>query len=1162
MNNSKSIQDALLTIMRVTATQLVLMVILTTLVSAASLNGQGILDSKISLDVSNMEIKSILVEIEKQAPVSFTYRPKLIQSSRKVSLTVSEVRLSEVLDHLFSPSIEFVVVGEEIVLKPAVAATTESSGNRSIAIPITGKITDENASPIPGANILVKGTSVGTTSDSDGIYTLNVDDQNAVLVISFIGYTSQEIVVGNQTTINVSLVPDITQLGEVVVVGYGTQKRGSVTGAVTSVSSKDIAALPVPSVSAALQGRVPGVFVTNNGGPGTNAIVRIRGIGSITQDADPLYVVDGFPAPNFNLNSVDTKDIESVEILKDAAASAVYGSRAANGVVLITTKSGSKDQRVHVDIEAYTGTQSAWNKLDLLNRDQYLGYGTALATNAGGNPPSRFANMNAPIYAGTTQTFAQTETDWQDEMFRAAPISQLQGSVSGSTEKSKMYLSFGRFKQDGIMLGTSFDRYNGRLGVETKIGKRFTVGENIQVTQSNNYNQLESGGRTMIMHMLRQVPYIAVYNPNALGGFNGTTSVDGSDPDNPVRLSLMDKRINRNLYILSNTFVQANIVDGLKYKFTFGVNYSANRFLENDPIFNDGGGYQARTTHNLRDDRTNYYSLYYSNQLSYDKTFGDHTINAVVVGERQDEKTNRMNVFGSLPTNDINQLNGAPQNTLQVAGTLDETFLLSYLGRVNYDYKGKYLLSVSMRRDGFSGFAPGHKWGNFPGASIGWKISDEAFMASINQISDLKLRASYGKVGAKPNQAYSYVSPVLTNALYPFNNTAATGSYFQKLPNPEFGWEISEMKNIGLDLGMFNDQFTLSAEYFIKDTDDLILGTPPATSLGLDQSTDQNIGKMRNWGWEFTAGYAKRSNNFTLNLSGNVAIIKNEVKALYSENAAFFAGGNQDYGAGNFTRTVAGSSIQHFYLEQVDGIFQNVGEIINSEGRPTQAGLNLPMNEDGTVNMTAYNSSTNMDKYTRPGDIRFKEGGPKDLGSFLPKFTYGFNVAATFKGFDFTMFIQGQQGNKIYNGTRVITEGMQRLFNSGTAVLDAWTPTNTDTNIPRAVNGDPNGNARPSDRFLEDGSYLRIKNLSIGYTIPASLLSFANGTIKKFRIYVTAQNLLTVTNYTGYDPEVGNRNSDNINDNFGDPNRFLTNGIDYGQFPQARTFLGGVQIGF
>jgi TonB-dependent starch-binding outer membrane protein SusC len=1018
---------------------------------------------------------------------------------------------------------------------------------------VSGQVLDEAKAPLPGVNIVIKGTTNGTTTDADGKYSVKVAGGNAILIFSFIGYVTQEVAVGNQNVINISLVSDVSTLNEIVVVGYGEQKRGSVTGAVSSVNSKEISALAVPSVAAALQGRVPGVLVTNNGGPGTSAIVRIRGIGSITQNADPLYVVDGFPATNFNMNSIDTKDIESVEILKDAAATAIYGSRAANGVVLITTKNGSKDGKVHVDIEAYYGTQTASKTLDLLNRDQYLTYGTALANGAGGAPPSRFANMDQPIYAGTTQTFAQTETDWQDEMFRAAPISQLQGSVSGSTEKTKMFLSFGRFKQDGIMLGTSFDRYNGRLSVETKISKRFTFGENLQITQSNNQNQLESGGRTMLMHMLRSVPYITVHNPNNDGGYNGTTSVDGSDPENPVRLAEMDTRKDRNLYILSNTFLQVNIVDGLKYKFTFGVNHSTDRHLENDPIFSDGG-YQGRTTHNLTDNRTNYYSLYYSNQLSYDKTFGNHAINAVLVGERQDEHNNFLNTSGKLSSNEISELTGG--TNLTVDDQSWEKVLLSFLGRVNYEFKGKYLLSASLRRDGFSGFAPGHKWGNFPGASVGWKVNEESFMSGVSKISDLKLRASYGKVGAKPNAPYSYVSPVYFSSFYPFNNALVQGSYYDKLPNGEFGWEISEMKNIGLDLGMFNNQFTFSAEYFIKDTDQLILGTQPPTSFGLANPTDLNRAKMTNSGVELTAGYSKVSNDFSFNVSGNVSIIDNEVKELYGANTAYFAGGSQDYGAGNITRTKAGSSIQHFYVSETDGIFQNEGEIVDAEGKPTQEGLVLPMLDDGTVDLAKWQDPANSGKYTRPGDIRFK--GMKDMGSFLPKFTYGLNVGATYKGFDFTMFLQGVSGNKIYNGTRVITEGMQRLFNSGTEVMDAWTPSNTDTDIPRAVSGDPNSNAKPSDRFLEDGSYMRIKNLSIGYSFPASLLDFTNGTIKKFRIYFSAQNLVTVTKYNGYDPEVGNRNINNLADN----NRFLVNGIDYGQFPQPKTFLGGVQIGF
>ncbi|MBA4057839.1 MAG: SusC/RagA family TonB-linked outer membrane protein, partial [Marivirga sp.] len=459
----------------------------------------------------------------------------------------------------------------------------------------------------------------------------------------------------------------------------------------------------------------------------------------------------------------------------------------------------------------------AWKDLDLLKRDAYVDYGTALLTNAGSAPPARFSTLDSPIYAGTTQTFNQTETDWQNEMFRSAPIYQLQGSVSASTEKSKMFMSFGRFKQDGIMIGTSFDRYNVRLNGETKISKRFTIGQTLQLTQSTNHNQLESGGRTMIMHMLRSVPYITVYNPNTLGGFNGTTTADGSDPENPVRLALMDKRLNTNVNLLGRVYLEAGIFEGLKYKFTFGGNYSVNRNTSDDPIFNDGG-YQGRTTHNLGDTRNNYWSPYFSNQLTYDKVIGNHTINAIAVAERQDEKITNLVVSGRQSTNSLGQLAGSTNQVIN-DGSLSETVLLSYLGRVNYEFKHKYLLSLSIRKDGFSGFAPGHKWGTFPGASVGWKISDEGFMQGISQISDLKLRASYGKVGARPQTAYGYNSFISSNTLYPFNNVNYPGTFFDQLPNPDFAWEISTMKNVGIDLALFNDRVTFSGEYFVKDTD-------------------------------------------------------------------------------------------------------------------------------------------------------------------------------------------------------------------------------------------------------------------------------------------------------------------------------------------------------
>lgn len=1023
----------------------------------------------------------------------------------------------------------YVNVREEI--KPVVVDLT-----------IQGAVTDETGAGVPGVNVLLKGTTIGTTTDAVGKYSINVPDENSVLVFSFIGYASQEVTVGMQRSINVQLAPDIRQLSEVVVVGYGTQKRSSITGAVATVSSKEVSALPVVSIESAIQGRVPGVQVTNNGSPGTTPTVRIRGIGSITGASQPLYVIDGFPQANY-LNNIDTKDIESVEVLKDAAASAIYGSRAANGVIIITTKSGSRDNRVHVEADTYYGVQQAWKQLDLLHTNDYLNYGTALLTNAGDNLPPRFSTLDDPIYTGATQTYRQTDTDWQGAMFRTAPISQTQVSLSTGSEKSKLYTSVSKFDQDGTMIGTNFNRYSLRLNYENKLNSRFTFGENFNVSYSKKRNQAESGGRTILQHLIHSVPYIPIYDPTLEGGYRAPSGNDGSDPENPVRIANMDQNRDNVMNLIGRAFIEAKIIGGLSYKFTAGLNYSVARHTEDLPIYSDG--FAGRTTHNLVDNRTTTTSPYYSNQLTYDKTIGSHTLNIVAVAERQDNISSYLGTSGQQSRNDITQLEGSSNQT--ATGTLSENVLLSYLGRVNYEFKGRYLLSASIRRDGYSGFAPGKKWGNFPGVSVGWRLNEEAFMKSVPVISELKVRASYGSLGSIANVgSYEYQSYINTNTAYDFNNNATTGAYFDKLPNKDLTWEKTKMTNYGIDLGFFENKITFSAEYFMRNVDDLLLDVSPAPSLGYTQASKVNIAAMKNWGGEFVLGYAQSTGDITFNLSANVGITRNKVKNLNTPNAVIYSGANSDFGGFAITRTVKDRPIQEFYGYKTDGIFQSQSEI-------------------DAANAADGDASTKYQAEAAPGDIRFKDvngdgvinsDDQVSLGSYLPNFTYGLNLSANYKSFDLTLFIQGVQGNEIYNGTKVLGQGMLRLFGAQTEVMDAWTPENTDTDIPRAVSGDPNQNSRTSNRFIEDGSYLRLKNLSIGYTLPASIAqNVTNGTLKKLRIYVSGQNLLTATKYTGYDPEIGNRYQNSSGNT-------LINGIDYGQFPSPRTIMAGLQVGF
>jgi TonB-dependent starch-binding outer membrane protein SusC len=1098
-------------------------------------------------------LKEVMASVEEQTNFKFFYNHKLLRGANRVTLNVKDAPLTSVLGELENQTgLSFKIKGDQIVLKKRSdnflsfltskdneASFTEYSPFEisSFDIEVSGRILDETGSPMPGVNILVKGTTIGTSTDIEGRFKLAVPDNNAVLIVSFIGYESQEVPVGNQTSIEVTLQPDVTTLNEVVVVGYGTQKRASLTGAVSTVNTQEISALPVPSVSSALQGRVAGVSVVNSGSPGTDPIVQIRGIGSISGSSQPLFVVDGFPTGG--LNSFDPRDIESVEILKDAAAAAIYGSRAANGVVLITTKKGSKASKTVVEIDSYYGVQQATTQLDLLNRDQYLQYGNELLTNAGAALPPRWSNLNTPIYDGATQTYANTDTDWQDAMFRSAPIHQTHASLSASSEKFKLYTSAGLFDQEGIMIGTDFNRYNFRLNTEYQITPKVTIGQTLTGAYSERRNELQSGGRTQIQHMIRGIPYIPIYDPTRQGGFRSPSADDGSDPENPVRIATMD--VNRNLgaKVFGTAYLNLQILPSLSYRFTFGGDFAVDRGRSSSPIFNDG--FHGRIFHNLTDNRTQVFSDLYTNQLTFDKTFGKHAVNVTAVGERQDVRTSVLNVSGQQSSNLIYSLAGA-SNVAIGDNFTRETSLISFLGRLNYEYAGKYLLSATIRRDGYSGFAPGKRWGNFPGISVGWRLKEEAFMQSVNLFSDLKLRASYGELGVNNVGPFDWQSTVSLNVLYPFNNTNAGGSFFSALPNPQLGWETTKTSNFGIDAGFMDGKINFSAEYFVRKVDDLLLRVPLSPSMGYAVSPLANVGNMENRGFEFEAGYNKQSGDFRFGINANLGLVRNEVKDMFVPGATIFAGQNADFGGQDITKTEVGQPVQGFYGWVTDGLFQSQAEI-------------------DAANALDGNSTTKYQSNAAPGDIRFKDLDGNGvintedrtyLGSYIPDFSYGVNFTASYKNFDFTLFLQGTQGNEIYNGTKVLTQGMLRLFNAGTDVLNAWTPDNTNTSVPRAVNADPNQNTRTSDRFVEDGSYMRVKNFTIGYALPpGALRGLAVGTFTKIRFYVATQNLLTLTKYSGYDPEIGRR----------DFNNQLITGIDYGQFPQARTITGGIQIG-
>lgn len=978
---------------------------------------------------------------------------------------------------------------------------------------VSGLIKAPDGETMPGVNVLLKGTTIGTASDIDGRFTLSVPSNESVLVFSFIGYVTKEVTVGNSSEIDVTLDENLSALSEVVVVGYGTQERAKVTGAIASIGSDKINALPVASLSSAIQGRAAGVAVTSSGSPGTNPQVRIRGIGTVGNN-DPLYVIDGIPAGG--INEINPADIESIEILKDASTAAIYGSRGANGVILVTTKKGKRGKPV-VSFDAYYGTQNAWKTLDLLNRDQYIAFGKDLLQNADLPLPDRFNNLGE---------FASNDIDYQDEMFIAAPIQDYNVNVSGGSENVLYNFSLGYFNQEGIMRGSDFERYSVRSNTEFKINKRIKIGQTLTVAYSNRNNEPFSGGRSQLEHIVKAVPYIPIRDASRPGGFRATDRVDGSDPENPVLNAELRRNNDQNYKILGSAYINVNILDGLDYKFLVGMDIGVGNNFQYSPSF-DAGDFSIATFASISQSRSTFVSPLLSNQITYTKDIGNHHFDILAVLEKQTSNYSSLSGAGQNSlTNDVRELQGVENQTTSSNRT--EYALISYIGRINYDFNQKYLVSASIRRDGGSRFGPGNKWGIFPSVSAGWRVSQENFMQGIPAISDLKFRGSYGETGNDRIGDYVYQGTINSNMFYNFDGSLQTGNTISSLANADLKWETTKMKNIGLDLGLWNDQFTFSFEWFQNTTEDMILGVPIPPSLGYDGAPIANVGTVKNEGIEFTAGYELRSGDFILSLDGNMGFVNNELISLGTGNTIF----GPEFQGDAMTLTEEGMPIAYFYGWIADGIFQS-GENTSSQPNASAGDIKFrDINGDGVIDA---NDRTN-------------------LGHYLPDFTYGLNANASYKGFDFTMFWQGVSGNEIFNNLRYHTEGMTRLFGASTVVLDRWTPGNTDTDVPRAVSGDPNRNARASSRFIEDGSYLRLKNISLGYSIPsATLNSWSRGTVSKVRVYFSAQNLLTITDYSGYDPEIGARTG--INSSLG-------TGIDYGQFPAARTFLGGIQVSF
>ena len=1000
---------------------------------------------------------------------------------------------------------------------------------------ISGNVTDgETNEGLVGVNVVIKGTSSGAVTDIYGNYKLTLSNPGTVLVFSYIGYLTQEVAVGSQSTIDIVMEQNPQALEEVVVMGYGTQKKSDVTGAVASVKGKELTALAVGNPTAALQGKMTGVQVETFGGqPGGSANVFVRGVGSLT-NSFPLYVIDGTFADNMEF--VNPNDIESIEVLKDASAAAIYGSRASNGVVLITTKRGTSEG-INIDVNIRGGFEVASKRLDFLNAAQFLDYRDDLDANDGTGfqiDRNRF-----------TQNGRLTDTDWQDESLGTGAIQDYGVAVSGGAENAQYYFSANFYEQDGILIGSGFERVNMRANSQFTLGK-FTINQSLGLVQSklqeNEYFGFE--GAT--------APILRKNAPENEGGFEAPDrDTFGFGGTNKFALASLEENLDTRRNVLGNINVAYEITEGLTAKINLGLEYTNGFRTSFRPTFFMSDT-DARFNNNEQNDLTHARAEEVRTQieptLSYARTIGLHRFDVVAgYSQLRSESDVLATYVGNLPSNEIRTIGAAGiDNILGSAGSRETDGLVSTFGRVNYAYNDRYLLTMTVRRDASSKFAEGSRSDVFPSFSLGWRLSEENFFPRGDVLTSVKLRGGYGELGAQNVGNYLFQPTIRTTSSSSFGGGIRPGFAQTDLANRQLQWETSSTINVGTDLEFFNGQVQFSAEYYQKDIENLLVDVPIPASNGTNRTITRNAGALANSGIELQLNYRKSEGDFKFQVGLNLATQESELTAIPSP----FPGPsvNEDIQTVNIFRK--GDAPGAFYGFIIDGVYDNQGQIesdpnrVNDDRSALRPGdfIKRDVNGDGIVN----NDDLTV------------------LGSPVPDFTYGINFTGQYKRFDIGIFFNGVSGNEIYNQSR----WFNTLFaddNKLTDVLDRWTVDNPTGSLPRATAIDPAGNALPSSFFVEDGSYLRLRSLTLGYDLP---ISGGLEWVKRARLSFTAQNLFVITNYKGYDPEVGSTNGGRSNENNGffgfrpDVNPVFGRGIDIRAYPNVRSFIMGLEVSF
>lgn len=1071
-------------------------------------------NAKVSIRMNNVKLDKILNEIENQTDYLFIYNNQ-VDINKITSVKVKNEAVAQVLDRILSGTgINYELEGTHIIL------TTEAIKDlhaQQQAKTVTGTVTDVSGEPIIGANIRIKGTTTGTITDIDGNFSIKAEPQS-VIEVSYIGYLTQETVINNQKSIRFLLKEDTKTLDEVVVIGYGVQKKADLTGSVANINTEKLNTQSNANIGQALQGKIAGVDIVSQGGaPGSGTRIMVRGIGTLN-NASPLYIVDGM-----YMNSIDhinPNDIASIDVLKDASSAAIYGSRAANGVIIVTTKEGSNTEgKPIIDLSVNLGISTASKFLDMLDAKGWAEV-TTIARQAIGKPALDMA----------TDLANKPDNDWQDIMFRPALMQNYNLSVKGGGKYSTYYTGLGYFNQDGIVKGTNYQRYNIQSKNDYKRGI-FSAGTNLIISFSHDkplHQELRGG---MIGTILQSVPTLEKYDDTREGGYGGTY---GDVVNIPHPLAIIDDNImdryNENVKIFANLYAQIELFKGLKYKLNLTPDFSFERYKNYLNKYDFGLATNSITQLTERQRRRR--NILVENLLTFDRTFGEHKISALAGYTYQDSRFRHIQAYGEGLPQGLEEIDAATTNRSN-EGNSWRSVLTSILGRVFYSYQNKYLFTATIRRDGSSKFGKNNRYGYFPSFSLGWNVAEEKFMENVHWLDQLKLRGGYGVLGNQEIDNYQYSSTITTGINYPDGNGGLLqGAFPKNFANPDIKWEETAMTNVGIDFMAFNNRLSLTADYYVKNTKDILLTVPIPISSGGANDPIRNAGKIRNNGFGFNLGWMDQPNpdiSYGINLIGSFN--KNKVIAMGSESGSIKGGStNQNI---TTSETKAGYPIGGYWLISTAGYFNSQEEVdaYAKDGKKIQ-----PAAEPGDIKFVDANNDGVIND-----DDRVFQGSP------FPDFTFALNGNMRYKNFDLSIGLQGVLGNKIYNATRQTLEDVTKGSNFLASCLDYWTPENKNASHPRLTWDDPNRNTRAeSDRYLENGSYLRLRSVQLGYTFPQT---WFKGAIQHARVYINAENLFTITSYSGYSPDV---NADNAN----------YRGFDNFIYPTNRTFMLGLNVTF